>query len=146
MNRYYWTCVIAFCVVLMMVAWPLSAQAMPLALPPRPSPQPTVIPAAGSSGGFVELHLQGTGVSPTLWTTVQWQNPRGDWQTVEGWQGTPWERGRVVWWVQHGDLGKGPFRWMVYSAPGGKLLATSQPFHLPGYDGATEQVILQLAD
>ncbi len=146
MKHHYLVSAIALSTVLMLAAWPLSAQAMPQALPPRPSPQPAVVDAGGSSGGFIELHLQGTGVSATLWTTVQWQDKRGEWQTVDGWQGTPWEAGRVVWWVQHGDLGKGPFRWAVYSAPGAKLLATSEPFHLPRYDGATEEVTLQLAD
>jgi len=91
---------IAVSVVLMMAAWPLSAQAVPLTLPPRPSPGPTVVYApAGAEGGSIELRLEGARLPAKLWTTIQWQNQKGDWYTVEGWQGTPSANGRVLWWV-----------------------------------------------
>ena len=144
MKRYDLICALAISVIVMAAALPLSAQAMPLALPPRPTPEPTVVYSfGGGEGGFIELRIQSELSPAKVWTTIQWQNQSGDWYTVEGWQGTPFEEGRVLWWVQHSDLGKGPFRWMVYTAPGGKLLATSEPFNLPSRDGATVRVALQ---
>jgi len=59
----------------------------------------------------------------------------GDWHDVEGWQGTLDEVndgvGKKVWWVVKSDLGKGPFRWMIYQGQGGRPLAQSEPFYLP---------------
>jgi len=145
MKRSYLLGAIAVSVVLMMAAWSLSAQAAPLALPPRPSPEPTVANApAGGGGGSIKLQVEGAARPAQLWTTIQWQNQSREWYTVEGWQGAPFEDGCVWWWVQHSDLGKGPFRWMIYSAPAGKLLATSDPFRLPSCDGATELVTVRI--
>ncbi len=146
MKRQYWICALAVSVMWMVAALPHSARAMAPALPPRPTPEPRVVNAsAGGGGGLIELRIQGKQLPAKLWTTVQWQNEWGDWYTVEGWQGVPWEDGRVLWWVQHSDLGKGPFRWMVYSARGGNLVATSGDFYLPSYDGAAELIAAQIA-
>jgi hypothetical protein len=107
-------------------------------LPPRPTPEPPVPPS--SSGGFIELHVTGRSVPVGLWTVVQWQDSSGNWHTVEGWQGTTYADNHVLWWVSHADLGKGPFRWMVYRSPVGVWLGNSQSFNLPGYDGATAKI------
>ena len=73
---------------------------------------------------------------------------------MQGWQGTldrvEAEDGSDVvgyktWWVGEDDLGKGPFRWLVYQSEGGRLLATSEPFDLPGSGGATVVVEVSLA-
>ena len=109
-------------------------------LPPRPTATPPAIYPPSSSGGFIELQVTGHSVPIGLWTIVQWQDSAGNWRTVEGWQGTTYEGNHVLWWVSHADLGKGPFRWVVYRSPGGVWLGNSPSFTLPGYDGATVKV------
>jgi len=66
-----------------------------------------------------------------LWSVVQWQDAQGGWQDVTGWRGTV-VKGRTIWWVEQKDFGKGPYRWVVLQGEGGALMATSQPFNLPG--------------
>jgi hypothetical protein len=85
-----------------------------------------------------------------LWTVVQWQDPHtGLWHTVEGWQGTldtvevdeaGLVTGEKTWWVGKDELGKGPFRWLVYREQGGGLLTTSTAFDLPGVAGTSVTV------
>jgi hypothetical protein len=127
------------------------AAAPPPPLPPVPTatftpiPRPTAPPITGS---FIELHAQFPQAWPwreahwqELWTIVQWQDGQGAWHNVEGWQGTldsvvVKEDGGVIgyktWWVAEDDLGKGPFRWVIYNGRGGAALATSKSFYLPG--------------
>ena len=118
-------------------------------LPPRPTPQPTTIPPDGPAAkARIELHAQFSADWPgaekpwqALWTEVQWQDPAlGTWSDVVGWQGgldsvANNGAGNVVgcktWWVGGSDQGTGPFRWLVYDAPGGRLLAASESFSLP---------------
>ena len=126
-------------------------------LPPRPTPEPTprsTSPSRLPAGGFIELRFQTTqeriwslGHWQELWTIVQWQDHWGDWHDVEGWQGTFDEfdvcyqneggetvcEGQKVWWVAQADFGKGPFRWVVYRGPGGRLFAQSESFYLPHF-------------
>jgi hypothetical protein len=86
-----------------------------------------------------------------LWTVVQWQDPQGEWHVVEGWQGqldhvSVEESGEIeatrTWWVGEGDLGKGPFRWLVYREQDGRLLRAGAPFYLPDRAGWTTEVSL----
>jgi hypothetical protein len=84
-----------------------------------------------------------------LWTVVQWQDPYTEvWHDVEGWQGTldgvTDGLGKKTWWVASRDLDTGPFRWRVYRSEGGTLLATSEPFNLPGAVGAAVTVEVAL--
>lgn len=79
-------------------------------------------------GAYIELHLSNP--ADGAWTVVQWQDNAGDWQDVEGWQGSP-NSDRQRWWVATRDFGRGPFRWIVTQGPDGTLLGTSQPFQLP---------------
>jgi hypothetical protein len=53
--------------------------------------------------------------------------------------------GEKTWWVAETDLGKGPFRWVVYQGEGGMLLVTSEPFDLPGSKDATVKINVSLA-
>jgi hypothetical protein len=122
-----------------------------------PMPKPTSPPATGS---FIELHIQFPQAWPwdkvhwqELWTVVQWQDDQGLWRNVEGWQGTldnvmTGEDRDVVgckkWWVAKGDLGKGPFRWVVYKSQGGAALATSEAFYLPDTLGETVRIDVAL--
>jgi hypothetical protein len=82
----------------------------------------------------------------------------GDWHDVEGWQGTFDDfvhdsssndgggmcEGKKTWWVARADLGTGPFRWVIYQMPGGKLLASSKPFYLPNAIDETVRVEVSL--
>jgi hypothetical protein len=107
-------------------------------VPPTVKPIDTPVPI----GGFIELHIQSG--HNRLWTVVQWQGDRSSWYTVEGWQSTPDENNQMKWWVAKPDLGKGPFRWLVYQNRNGKLLATSESFYLPRYSGAVTRVNVTL--
>ena len=63
---------------------------------------------------------------------------------VEGWQGTfddAQTGGRTKqWWVAEKDFGTGPFRWLVYQEQGGPMLAASESFDLPAFNGAIVSV------
>jgi hypothetical protein len=109
------------------------------ALPPRPTPgpTPTALPVVvgGQPGQGAAIELRALGAESTWWIVVQWQDTQKNWNTVAGWQGIFDEIksgvGSKLWWVAPADLGKGPFRWAVYSAKNGQLLAVSDAFRLP---------------
>jgi hypothetical protein len=86
-----------------------------------------------------------------LWTVVEWQGPEGKWHVVEGWQGnldrvSTGDSGEIVgektWWVYEQNLGQGPFRWRVYASQGGKLIASSDIFDLPG--ASNQSIIVEV--
>ena len=128
------------CALLGVTLATLPTQATVSALPPRPTPvtpTPTAMPASTSPGwAVIELHVQAA--RPELWTVVQWQDRRGGWHDVEGWRGTLEQVsdgvGKKVWWVARANFDTGPFRWVIYQSPGGKLLSTSEAFRLPRYE------------
>ena len=152
-----------FSALLLVTALPRLTLAAPPILPPRPTPPatppaPTPVPRPtpapvpklhpSPSGGFIDLQAQFGPAWPwgdvhwqELWTVVQLRDGRGGWQNVDGWQGTFDEiinlRGRKVWWVAKEHLGLGQFHWVVYLSRGGQLVATSEPFYLPGSTGET---------
>ena len=126
---------------LLIVVWGVSlAQAAPSALPPRPTPvTPTPVPVSvftSSGWAVIELHVQPA--QAERWTVVQWQDALGGWHDVEGWRGTLDEVsngvGKKKWWVARPNFDTGPFRWVIYQNQGGKLLAASKVFQLPGYE------------
>jgi hypothetical protein len=146
------------CFVLLAVGLAITLSVVPTpvqALPPRPTSIPTptsppaALPASRSSleGGQIVLRIQG-GVQPSLWTVVQWQDGLGAWHDVEGWCGTLDKvangEGKKTWWVERADLGHGPFRWLVYERPAGRLLTYSASFNLPQAPGQTTFVELTL--
>ena len=103
-------------------------------LPPRPTPGPTPVIIVGrpTQGALIELHA--SAAQPTWWLVVQWQDEPKNWNTVTGWQGSfdsiDAGTGVKTWWVAPSDMGTGPFRWAIFDAKGGKLLATSAAFNL----------------
>jgi hypothetical protein len=124
------------------------------AAPPRPTSEPAGRPAgtgrSAPTGGYIELHVQFPQTIRALgwqdlWTTVQWQDGRGNWHDVEGWRGTldyvADGVGVKTWWVAKAQLGAGPFRWRV--TEGGNPLVTSSPFDLP--DAANEKVTVEVS-
>ena len=126
------------CALLLVASATLPTQATVSALPPRPTPTPTplVEPAASAPGALIKLNVQ-PAAQPALWTVVQWQDRLGGWHDVEGWRGTLDEVSNgvgKVWWVARANFDTGPFRWVIYQSPGGKLLATSEAFQLPRYE------------
>jgi hypothetical protein len=89
----------------------------------------------GQPGQGAGIELRVPAARSDWWTVVQWQDAQKNWNTVTGWQGSFDEIksgvGSKLWWVAPADLGKGPFRWAIYSAKGGQLLAASEDFNLP---------------
>jgi len=125
-----------------------------------PVPTSTPLPPSVPAGGLIELRVPLTPPAlrdiiswQSLWTVVQWQDAWGEWHDVEGWQGTldtvaVGENGEIVgqklWWVATADLGKGPFRWLVYESERGKRLSASETFYLPDSKGETAPVEVSL--
>ena len=156
----FWAAVLA-CVLLIATLLPSIVQAAPPAsLPPLPPLPPTSGRRSQPAGCFIKLHVQFPPAWPwtavhwqELWTTVQWQDAGGEWHAVGGWQGTldgvrlgdgDAPIGEKTWWAAEDTLGSGPFRWAIYRARGGRLLATSESFYLPGSTGATATVDVPL--
>jgi len=55
----------------------------------------------------------------------------GNWNDVEGWKGVV-QQGKTIWWVEQSDWGKASYRWVIFQEEGGAVLASSEPFSLPG--------------
>jgi hypothetical protein len=137
--------------------------AEPTSTRPPPPPLPTSTPApadpapaAASRGATIALRVtfdpdaDWTGFRwQDLWTVVQWQDGRGNWHDVDGWQGTldqvedgvGWKR----WWLSAEHFGDGPFRWMIYETSSGVAVFASEPFGLPDRDGETTYVDVLLS-
>lgn len=108
-------------------------------LPPRPTGTPASTPIEPAiEGGFIQLQV--SDVAAAGWTAVQWQDNAKNWHTVDGWQGTLEANGQMSWYVGPENLGRGPFRWLIFDAPEGKLLLKSDSFFLP--DHALETTIV----
>jgi hypothetical protein len=110
------------------------------ALPPRPTDTPTPALVTAPKVGYIVLQPSASLKTKIGWTVVQWQDGLGRWQTGDGWQGTLDDDGQKTWAVLTADLGKGPFRWVAYDKPNGKVLATSASFHLPKREGESTNV------
>jgi len=159
---------IGICILLVGVLLPLTAQAPSSAAPPPPPPPPpptstpTPTPPAAVpqsepakvEGAKIELRVQPademvwqTYFWQDLWTVVQWQR-QGVWYDVTGWRGTLDKvvdgTGQKEWWVGHNDLGRGPFRWVVYRNEGGPILLISNSFYLPDASGTVIKVEVDL--
>jgi hypothetical protein len=158
-TRFYLSPVaVAVCALLVAVLLQSLTKIARADLPPRPLPQPLSpsAPQPSPTGGFIELRVAfpqtwqpAAGHWQEMWTVVQWQDDKGVWRDVDGWQGTLDEvqdgQGKKVWWVTKADLGKGPFRWVVTRGPGGAWLVVSESFHLPTRVGETVPVQVSLA-
>ncbi len=137
-NRFILSAVIG-CVVLLSLLPSLTfaAPTVTAALPPRSTLTPSSVAstpeAAQHPGGTIILYLPTTRTD--LWAVVQWQDGFGVWHDVETWRNplgelSPSERWQV-WAVYRQHFGLGPFRWMVYSQPGGQVYGYSDNFYLP---------------
>ena len=137
------------CALLVVTLATLPTQATVSALPPRPTPQPTPVvePAASAPGALIKLNVQPV-TQLALWTVVQWQDRLGSWHDVEGWRGTLDEVsngvGKKIWWVARANFDTGPFRWVIYQSPGGKLVATSGSFQLPRHENTAVVIEVSL--
>jgi len=116
----------------------ISAQSEHPHLPPRPQPAPTPTEPrpndaddTGAPRG-ARIELLPIPPLPNLWTEVEWQDGEGQWHTVPGWRGSYNRTGRVSWFVDQKDFGKGPFRWVVTETEDGEIVGSSEPFYLPG--------------
>lgn len=131
----FWLAIALALIGVLVLAWPLPTQAGP-GLPPRKPP-----PAAQPPGDDddkdptpdgAHIVLQVPSAPAGVWTIVQWQDTAGGWHDIAGWSGALDDSTQKTWWLAPNLFGKGPFRWLVYQGERGKLLATSDPFYLPG--------------
>jgi hypothetical protein len=116
---------------------------------PTPVPMPTATPSASGQskpiidGGFIRLTIDP--LRAGIWTQVQWLAGDGNWYDVNGWGGHLTSNNDVLWYVGKEHLGAQPaFRWQIYDAEGGSLLATSSEFYLPQTARETIQVTATL--
>ena len=129
---------------------------------PTPTPEPVIEPTASASslpeGGTIEMKASFSGEWPwdqmmwqDVWLEVEWTDGE-TWFLVDGWKGNldsidqedgTWV-GSKAWWVAEHDLGKGPFRWLLYDQEGGELLITSDEFSLPAERGLSTVVTVEL--
>jgi hypothetical protein len=141
MNRRRWPGLVATALLLgALLSAQLQTPARVEALPPRPTPAvtptatPTPIPrparARPEPQPLSHIRLQVTPAQSVWWTVVEWQGGDGVWHEVTGWRGSV-TAGRQRWAVEVRNFGEGPFRWVVYAAPGSAPLAVSTPFTLP---------------
>ena len=107
---------------------------------------------AGSDAGSAnacagaQIQLTVSGGQGNEWTKVQWLDAAANqWRNVDGWGGSVDGNGRVLWWVEEENLGRGPFRWQVFDEEGGSLLETSGRFFLPDRAGDLLEVTVSLA-
>lgn len=130
-------------------------------LPPRENPatQPEVQVQPNGQGARVHLHAHFSQDWPwealhwqnDLWLKVQWLDDHGNWQDVDGWQGTldgiqqmdDWMGMKEIWLADM-YLGTGPYRWQVLTQADGRLLATSDEFYLPSKGGDLMAVEIML--
>jgi hypothetical protein len=140
-----------FIVFLMgMLAWlALPPPVVRAGLPARDTPTP--VPSQNGDrdkdkdsrpiGAWIELQTQNAPAG--AWSVVQWRSA-GNWENVDGWQGTLNSNGLRRWWVAAKDFGDGPFRWVVTQGQGGPALGASEPFTLPAGANETAGVKLTL--
>ena len=133
-----------------LLAWlTLPTPVVKAGLPARDTPTP--VPSKNGDGDRAKdskpigawIELQTQNASAGAWSVVQWHSPSdgrsaGNWENVDGWQGTLDSAGSRRWWVAAKDFGDGPFRWVVTQGKGGAVLGASEPFTLPA--GANETV------
>jgi len=143
-----WLTLLGLAAALAILTWPASGQAGS-GLPGRETPTPTRSENKEDDddgpppGAYIEL-----AASPAqggLWAGVQWQDSKGGWHEVAGWQGSLTPNGRRRWWVAPKDFGTGPFRWQVRAGPHGPVRGASDPFYLPQTATETVQVPVDLA-
>jgi hypothetical protein len=149
-RKYEWRYGLILTSLAVMLVWPWRAEA---ALPAPPPPVSEYFGGWFSDDAYIILRV----TFPQDWawdragwqdarTQVQWQNERGQWRDVDGWQGglddvTRAADGQIAgvktWWVGKAQRGRGPFRWVV---TGDLRRAESEPFNLPSYGGQAVQV------
>jgi hypothetical protein len=132
----------------------LSLTQRPTAEPWTPTPKSTPVSVSYVPEGaliwlcvkFDPVKLSPDLLGQDMWTVVQWQDGLGQWHVVEGWRGeldkVAHGKGRKVWWLSGDLFEKGPFRWLIYAKTTGTLLATSEPFTMPSYNGEVTYVDL----
>lgn len=163
--------VLGFVMTLFVLALTFSQNTSADDLPPRDSDVPTATPipepteplaASNASslpeGGTIEMKAAFSSDWPwdqmmwqDVWLEVEWSDGE-TWFMVDGWKGNldsidqedgTWV-GQKAWWVVKDDLGKGPFRWLVFDQEGGNLLVISDEFSLPAERGQTTVVDVEL--
>ena len=96
-----------------------------------PSSSSGRILSEGAPEGGARLLLRAGEQFNGRWAAVQWKDDKGQWQTVDGWQGEV-QNGYQRWWVGKDLYNAGPFRWAILERKEGAVLVASESFHLPG--------------
>ncbi|GJM40153.1 MAG: hypothetical protein DHS20C20_04350 [Ardenticatenaceae bacterium] len=114
-----------------------------------------------ATGQGARIHLQAHFSQDWPWESMHWQNDLvlqvqwldefGEWQDVEGWQGSldaiqqkeDWVGMKELWFADD-RLGTGPYRWQVFVVENGRLLITSDQFYLPSKSGDLMSLDLML--
>ena len=136
-------------------AQPLDQQPQPGTPAPTPKPGATAVltpagaarvlpghtftfglPCFGGDCSFSQISALIGGPPSSTWIAVQWLDVGGQWRTVDGWQGTAISvdaNGVLLaqWNIGPELLGRGPFRWALYTARGGSLIGVSPSFNMP---------------
>lgn len=86
-------------------------------------------------GDFSRITASVSGVSPTAYLVIQYQDVSGAWKDVTGWQSVVTIDARglatVQWGVEKVSFGQGPLRWVIYGEKGGAVVGYSPTFNLP---------------
>ena len=89
--------------------------------------------AGADEEGAIALIVTNPPTAGTAYVDVQWQDPAGGWHNIDNWL-IPFDQsplGYTVNWVDPADLGTGPFRWVMFDQPGGKMIGASDSFMFP---------------
>ena len=149
----YLIALFSFGALLLLLFSPGAATANDYDLPPRDDlNNPTAPVTIEPNGQGARVHLQAhfsqdwpwekMHWQEDLWLVVQWYDDKGNWQDVEGWQGSldaiqqaeDW-MGVKELWLADAHLGTGPYRWQMFERSSGRLLKTSDTFYLPSKGG-----------
>ncbi len=160
---YYLIALFGFAALVLLMLAATGASADDYELPPREddATTPSLSEPVQATGGGALVHLQAHFSQDWPWDTmhwqedllfkVQWLDAEGNWQDVEGWQGSldaiqqaeDWMGMKEIW-LADVHLGTGPYRWQAYERHSERLLITSDEFYLPSRSGDLMAVEMML--
>jgi hypothetical protein len=107
-----------------------------------PTDTTTGVPTTTGARNFATITVNVPGAPQGAWVGIQWRDALGRWHDVDGWQSAlvpslTANQQTKTWGVNPKDFGTGPFRWVISSEFGGRVLGTSPQFFLPSGNGAS---------
>lgn len=158
---YYLIALFGFAALVLLLLGATSATAEDYDLPPREAETPVTAAPVEANGQGARVHLQAhfsqdwpweaMHWQEDLWFKVQWLDDEGNWQDVDGWEGTldaiehleDWMGMKEIW-LADAHLGTGPYRWQAFDKHDDRLLITSDEFYLPSKSGDLMDVEMML--